>query len=224
MRLIQTLAILLALGVAAGSLNAEILVLRDGSQVETAGAFEIKGRRILFHDPAGTLKALRLDEVDLSASERANSAAALQPATSESGSSEVAKLGRPTEKRAPVLVLTDADVSHVENVAPTDIIPTPKRIIMYSTSWCPSCTSARALLGRLGVAYEEHDIEKDIVASRDHQSKGKGCGIPLIDFEGEMVCGYRKDRIRQLALAIKKENAANAKKAEDAAKASAVDG
>lgn len=33
-------------------------------------------------------------------------------------------------------------------------------ILMYSTSWCPYCERARALLGAKGVAYTDIDIDK----------------------------------------------------------------
>ena len=33
-------------------------------------------------------------------------------------------------------------------------------ILMYSTSWCPYCERARALLGAKGVAYTDIDLDK----------------------------------------------------------------
>lgn len=37
--------------------------------------------------------------------------------------------------------------------------PSGAHVLMYSKSWCPYCESARALLNRKGVAFEEIDIE-----------------------------------------------------------------
>ncbi len=36
----------------------------------------------------------------------------------------------------------------------------PKKIIMYSTSWCPDCHRAERILNEHRVAFEKIDIEK----------------------------------------------------------------
>jgi len=62
-------------GLLGGSaLRADVLVLRDGSRVETKGPFEVRGRQVIFTDSQGQLSALRLSEVDFEASKRATSA------------------------------------------------------------------------------------------------------------------------------------------------------
>ena len=33
------------------------------------------------------------------------------------------------------------------------------KVVMYTTSWCPYCERARALLARKGVSFEEIDID-----------------------------------------------------------------
>lgn len=33
-------------------------------------------------------------------------------------------------------------------------------VTIYTTSWCPYCSAAKALLARKGVAYDEIDIEE----------------------------------------------------------------
>ena len=50
---------------------ADILVLKDGSRVETNGPWEVRGRQVVFELPNGTLSALRTSEIDLEASESA---------------------------------------------------------------------------------------------------------------------------------------------------------
>ncbi len=35
------------------------------------------------------------------------------------------------------------------------------RVVIYTTSWCPYCARAKALLAAKNVAYEEIDIERD---------------------------------------------------------------
>jgi hypothetical protein len=96
--LLFALAVLLVAGAAKG----DWLVLRDGSRIETRGAWTAKERTVVFTSTAGTLSSLRLDEVDLEASAAATTAA----------QQEAAAPAAPV-KKAPVLVLTDKDVSHV---------------------------------------------------------------------------------------------------------------
>lgn len=82
--------------------RADILVLRDGSRVETQGKWETRGRQVVFKTATGTLSAIRASEVDLPASEAAT-AAALAPKNEEPAPP-------PAEAKKPVLVLTDKDV------------------------------------------------------------------------------------------------------------------
>lgn len=81
---------------------ADRLVLADGSVVETEGPWRVEGRMVVFNAPNGTLSSLRLDAVDLEASEAARKA----PETSPQPAAAAAANTRPR----PVLVITDRDV------------------------------------------------------------------------------------------------------------------
>ncbi|HEX2162430.1 MAG TPA: hypothetical protein VHM02_00635, partial [Thermoanaerobaculia bacterium] len=62
---------------------ADWLVMRDGTRVETRGAWQQKGRLVVFTSTEGRLSSLRTDAVDLAASRRATeqaAAAAARPA------------------------------------------------------------------------------------------------------------------------------------------------
>jgi len=88
-------------GAVAAVAAADWLVTREGARVETRGAWEVKGRQVVFTLPNGTLSSLRLDEVDLEASASATAEARKplpEPMTAE------------PEKRAPILVLTNKDI------------------------------------------------------------------------------------------------------------------
>jgi len=186
---------LLCFGLAAASLSAaaETLVMKDGSRVETRGAFEVKGRRIVFQDDQGKLVALRLDEVDLAASE----AASRPPAPSAAAAASVPAAAAP--KKTPILVLTDRDVSHVDPAEIAAAAPTAPRVVMYSTSWCGYCRKMRALLGELAIDYTELDVEKSAAARSARNQLDPSCGVPLVDYGGEVICGFAEERIRQLA-------------------------
>ena len=88
--------------------TADWLVLKDGSRVETDGGWSQRGKLLVFTGTDGSLLSLRLDEVDLEASERATQEA-------------VEAASRPPDPPAPrkpsVFRLTDADVSHVDDEA-----------------------------------------------------------------------------------------------------------
>ena len=105
MKLHQTLAVaILGLGslpMLGKGAAADWLVTRDGSWIETRGAFEVKGKRVLFTLPSGTLGSLPVSEVDLEATQ-----ALAEEATAASQSQQ-----KPARAKA-VLVLTDADVGH----------------------------------------------------------------------------------------------------------------
>jgi hypothetical protein len=105
------LAAPLALGLASAA-SADWLVLRDGSRVETLGPWQERSGLVVFHLPGGTLSSLPKREVDLDSSVRATAderQAQPAPETTE---------GKAAPR--PIVVLTDADVAHVE---PTDAAP-----------------------------------------------------------------------------------------------------
>ncbi|MEM7354795.1 MAG: FxLYD domain-containing protein [Acidobacteriota bacterium] len=76
---------------------AEVLVLRDGGRMETAGPWKVDGALVVFTLPSGRLSSVRLSAVDLESSH----AVARQVAP------PVVRRERP---RRPVLVFTDDDI------------------------------------------------------------------------------------------------------------------
>lgn len=101
--------------VAPAAVSADVLVMRDGSRVETEGTWETRGRLIRFTLPNGTLGSVRADEVDLEASEEATRVAAEEAAREASTTGEEAEARAPREKPEPVLVLTDKDIARAES-------------------------------------------------------------------------------------------------------------
>lgn len=91
---------------------ADWLVTREGGRVETRGAWETRGKLVVFRAADGSLSSLRLSEVDLEASRRVTAEAARQRAEAR------AAAARPAEKRASRVVLTDKDFRQVPPPAP----------------------------------------------------------------------------------------------------------
>lgn len=102
-------ASLLSFGSAA---SADWLVTNDGATLETAGAWEVRGKMVIFTSPSGVLSSLPLSEVNLEASE----VYTVEKTRVAAGAPEAEAQVRP---RA-VMVLTDADVRHVDPDTPTD--------------------------------------------------------------------------------------------------------
>lgn len=63
------LAAVLALA-SGGALHADWLVLRSGQRIETKGAWEVRGRQVVFTSRTGVLQALPLADVDVEASRK----------------------------------------------------------------------------------------------------------------------------------------------------------
>lgn len=105
MRLAPALAAAL-LAAATGPAGADWLVTREGGRLETQGPWQVRGKLVVFHTPAGVLSSMRLAEVDLDASRRA---------TAEAERARQAEAARKAPaKKASVLVVTDDKVRHVE--------------------------------------------------------------------------------------------------------------
>ena len=85
---------------------ADWLVIRDGSRVETKGAWEVRGAVVVFTLRNGTLGSVRTADADLDAS---------QAATAEAARPAPAAPAATPALRKSVLTLTDADVAHVDN-------------------------------------------------------------------------------------------------------------
>jgi hypothetical protein len=88
------------LALAAVPASADWLVTRQGGRVETKGAWQTKGKLVVFTLPDGKLSSLRLNEVDLDASRRATEEAAAAQAAP-------APTEPPQKPREAKVVLTD---------------------------------------------------------------------------------------------------------------------
>ena len=77
------------------------------------------------------------------------------------------------------------------------------QVVLYSTSWCGACRTARQWLTGRGVAFVEKDIEKDQAAAQELLAKAKAAGVspsgvPVLDVGGTLVQGFDQARIEAL--------------------------
>jgi len=74
-------------------------------------------------------------------------------------------------------------------------------VLMYSTTYCGDCRRSKALLQRLGVPFEEINIDEAPEAAAEVQRLNRGRrSVPTIVIGGEMVLTEPSDR--QLAAAL----------------------
>lgn len=68
-----------------------------------------------------------------------------------------------------------------------------KRVVMYTTSWCPDCRAAKRYLQSKGVAFEEVNIEQTPgAAERVEQWSGGYRTVPTFDIDGVVVVDFNR--------------------------------
>lgn len=72
---------------------------------------------------------------------------------------------------------------------------TTKKIIIYSTTWCGFCHAAKEYLTKLGITYEDRDIEKDPVYAHEAITKSGQMSIPVLDIDGTVIIGFDRPKI-----------------------------
>ena len=71
-----------------------------------------------------------------------------------------------------------------------------RRIQIYTTAWCGYCARAKALLDRLGLPYEEVNLDDDPAFRATLQDVTGGWTVPQILIDERPVGGY--DELRRL--------------------------
>lgn len=68
-------------------------------------------------------------------------------------------------------------------------------ITIYSAVWCGFCHAAKDYFDKLGVKYEDKDVEKDPSAGMEAVTKSQQRGIPVIDIAGDIIVGFDRPKI-----------------------------
>jgi len=66
-------------------------------------------------------------------------------------------------------------------------------LILYSADWCGYCQQAKRHLDGAGFDYDERNVDIPAVAQELREKTGRG-GVPVLDADGEILRGYRKDQ------------------------------
>lgn len=69
------------------------------------------------------------------------------------------------------------------------------QVVLYGASWCGACRQAAAYMRQQGIAFVEHDIEREPDARRAMQESCQRAriqctGIPVLDVRGEVMQGF----------------------------------
>ncbi len=67
--------------------------------------------------------------------------------------------------------------------------------IVYSATWCAFCHAAKQYFDKLGVEYEDRDIESNPDYASESVAKSGQMGIPVIDIDGEIIVGFDRPKI-----------------------------
>lgn len=70
-----------------------------------------------------------------------------------------------------------------------------KKVIIYTTSWCPFCEATKEYLNQKNIPYEEKNVELDLQARDEMVGKSGQLGVPVMDIDGKIVIGYSPDEI-----------------------------
>lgn len=76
-------------------------------------------------------------------------------------------------------------------------------IIVYSADWCAFCHAAKDYFKRLGIKFEERNVEENPQYLQESVEKSGQRGIPVIDIDGQIIVGFDRPRIDAAVLSKK---------------------
>jgi glutaredoxin 3 len=68
-------------------------------------------------------------------------------------------------------------------------------VIVYSADWCAFCHAAKEYLTKLGVKFEERNVEESPDFMQEAMTKSGQTGIPVLDIGGTIIVGFDRPKI-----------------------------
>ncbi len=68
-------------------------------------------------------------------------------------------------------------------------------MIIYSADWCAFCHAAKDYFDKIGVSYQDKDIESDPAVAQEAVDKSHQMGIPVIDIAGTIIVGFDRPKL-----------------------------
>jgi len=77
------------------------------------------------------------------------------------------------------------------------------RVVLYGTSWCGACRSARQFFVQNAIPFVDRDVEKDQAAAAELQEKATRLGVsadrvPVLDIGGRLLIGFDPARVQRM--------------------------
>lgn len=72
-------------------------------------------------------------------------------------------------------------------------------ILIYTSSTCPHCTTAKDYLNKNHLKFEEKNVSTDALARSEMQSLG-AMGVPTLVVNGQMMVGFNPQELQKLLL------------------------
>jgi glutaredoxin-like YruB-family protein len=69
---------------------------------------------------------------------------------------------------------------------------------VYSTPTCPYCTMAKKYLKENDVSFQDIDVSKSREEAMEMINKSGQRGVPVIDYNGQIIVGFDKGRLSKL--------------------------
>jgi glutaredoxin 3 len=69
------------------------------------------------------------------------------------------------------------------------------KIKVYSASWCGFCHAAKQYLDKMGIKYDDRDVDNDPKALEEAVTKSGQRGIPVLDIDGDIIVGFDRPKI-----------------------------
>lgn len=167
--------ILLGMAMTATAGFGDWLITLEGRLIETDGPWTVEDDTIVYTDTEGETREIARDAVDLEASRETTALKSGKPYVPPDPSAE-----------------SEDDLRRPE-------------AILYVGWRCGPCEEARNLLDRLGVAYVERYDEQRATRKELRKKVGRRYILPVIDFYGKVVTGYRPLEIRRIVRELEDE-------------------
>ena len=71
-------------------------------------------------------------------------------------------------------------------------------IKIYTTPNCVYCQMAKNFFNKLNIAYENHDISRDLKTREMVFHMVGAIGVPVIDVDGEIFVGFDRDGLKRI--------------------------
>jgi len=72
-----------------------------------------------------------------------------------------------------------------------------KKVIVYSSNFCPWCDKAKEFLNENNVEFEERNVQENPDYGKEMQEKTGQLGVPVIDIDGKIIIGFNVGALKE---------------------------